>query len=69
MCSPAGGDDFDNVIVDWLAKTYFSTVDWKHPSILSNLKCVAEFAKVSCALTYCSLFCRISPCMAKYLFA
>ncbi|KAK9916972.1 hypothetical protein WJX75_009357 [Coccomyxa subellipsoidea] len=41
-----GGDDFDNVIVDWLAKTYLAAVDWKQPSILTNLKRIVEFAKI-----------------------
>ncbi|BDA40814.1 Chaperone protein dnaK [Coccomyxa sp. Obi] len=41
-----GGDDFDNLIVDWLASTYLTDIDWKQPSILTNLKTMAEAAKV-----------------------
>ena len=38
----AGGDDFDDVIVEWLAATHLPGVDWRQPAVLTNLKALAE---------------------------
>ena len=46
FCADAGGDDFDNAIVQWLARTHLQGVDWRRPAVLSNLKTMAELAKV-----------------------
>ena len=41
----AGGDDFDNAIVEWLAETCLQGVDWREPGFLANLRALAEAAK------------------------
>ena len=43
----AGGDDFDDIIVAWLAAAHLPGVDWKQPAVLANLKALAEAAKVT----------------------
>ena len=45
----AGGDDFDNVIVEWLAKEHLQGLDWRAPRFLANLRALAEAAKVRLA--------------------
>jgi hypothetical protein len=45
-CLCTGGDDFDNVIVEWLAANHLQSVDWRQPALLTNLKALAESAKV-----------------------
>ena len=47
MVFSVGGDDFDDVIVEWLAATHLPGIDWKQPAVLTNLKALAEAAKVS----------------------
>ncbi|DBA67062.1 TPA: hypothetical protein ACH3X2_001393 [Trebouxia sp. C0005] len=43
-----GGDDFDNVIVDWLIKEHLrpAGIQWRQPAVLSQLKAIAEAAKI-----------------------
>lgn len=45
-CASAGGDDFDNAIVEWLAEAHLPGVDWRAPAYLGNLRALAEAAKV-----------------------
>lgn len=44
----AGGDDFDNVVVEWLIKGYLQGVDCREPLMVARLKALAEKAKASC---------------------
>ena len=48
VCASAGGDDFDNAIVEWLAEAHLQGVDWRAPAFLGNLRALAEAAKVRC---------------------
>ncbi|KAL3139986.1 hypothetical protein ABBQ38_004272 [Trebouxia sp. C0009 RCD-2024] len=43
-----GGDDFDNVIVDWLIKEHLKPqgVKWRQPEVISQLRTIAEAAKI-----------------------
>ena len=48
-----GGDDFDRVIVEWLEKQYLEPagVDTSSPSMIANLKAIAEAAKMQLRVT------------------
>ena len=46
----AGGDDFDNAIMEWLAEQHLQGVDWRAPQFLANLRALAEAAKVRDAM-------------------
>ena len=47
----AGGDDFDNIIVDWLMREYLQAVDCTEPIMIARLKGLAEKAKARANLT------------------
>ncbi|CAL5225668.1 g8531 [Coccomyxa viridis] len=42
-----GGDDFDNIIVDWLIRESLQAVDCTEPIMIARLKALAEKAKVA----------------------
>ena len=48
-----GGDDFDRVIVEWLEKQYLEPagVDTSSPSMIANLKAIAEAAKMQLSVS------------------
>ena len=45
-----GGDDFDNVIMEWLAEEHLQGVEWRAPQFQTNLRALAEAAKVRGAM-------------------
>lgn len=54
ICEPIGGDahlggdDLDGAIVQWIVDQHLRprSVDWRNPKMRSNLKMLAEYAKM-----------------------
>ncbi|GMH43026.1 hypothetical protein BSKO_10948 [Bryopsis sp. KO-2023] len=46
--SHLGGDDWDEAIINWIIQDHLvpAKIDWKSPKVMSNLKGLAEYAKM-----------------------
>lgn len=49
--SHLGGDDWDAEIINWLIRDKIGPagIDWKDPAVMSNLRAIAEYAKINCS--------------------